>query len=207
MDTDTGKLPLRSPAHIQKVLRRLRPDDLPVVVPVHVRHRVRLLVIRSEFCKYLIPTHSHTDRDPELALYLAVDFLCNRNSVSPDPDAVRHVEPALIQAEGLDLVRIMRINLPHIAGESQILVIIRRDDHKARAGLPGFPEGGPGLHSPPLCYIVGCQYNAVPFLGISAHREGLTVVFRPVQHLDGGIEAVGIGVENHAVHECLLYSV
>ena len=151
-----GEFSLCRPADVEQILRRFFPDDGLIVAPVDDRHRVRLFIIRPELGKDLIPAYADADGDAEFIFDFAVELVGNFLAGAADADAVGHVEPAFIQPEAFDFVRVVGIDLPHVPGKPQVLVIIRRNDHDPRAGFTRLPQGRAGLDALPFCYVIGC---------------------------------------------------
>ena len=114
---------------------------------------------------------------------------------------IGQIQPALVQPKTLHPVRVFLVNIPQHTGKVLVQGEIRRDGHQLRTSLLRLPYGHAGLDAKPFGQLIARQHDAVPLLRIAADGQGLALTFRPVQALHGGVERVGVCVQNHSWHQ------
>ena len=113
-------------------------------------------------------------------------------------EAAGHVQPALVNAEGLYQVGKALVDLVDFFGIGLIQVVVGRQQHQHGAFLLGLPHRFRRLHATLLRGLVFGQNNAVPRLRVAAHRHGDFPQRGLVQQLHRGEEAVQVAVEYDA---------
>ena len=177
-----------------------RPDDLPEVFPRDLGHGVRLAVIAAELRKDLVERHAHRNREPELLPDAQADLLRDLAPAAEQARAAGDVEPALVEAEALHHVGVLRVNAfckPRIL---RVTVEMRRHKADARALALGLPERFGRLHALRLRQHVFREHDAVPALAVAADGHRHIPQRRVVQRLDRRVEIVHIDVQDDAVH-------
>ena len=111
-----------------------------------------------------------------------------------------HVQPALVDAEGLYQVGVLVVNGVDLPRVLPVEPVVGRQEQQLRALLPRLPDGLRRLDAEALGGVVLRQDDAVAGGGVPADGHGELFQLRPVQQLHRGVEAVQVAVENHAVH-------
>ena len=106
----------------------------------------------------------------------------------------RHVQPGLVQAEGLDVAGVVGVDLTHHLRKAHVALEIRRRNLQIRALLPRLPDGLPRLDPHALGQIVLRQHDAVARLRVAAHRQRNLSQFGIVHALHAGVKVVQIAV-------------
>ena len=94
-------------ADVQQVLHRQGVDDLFIVVSLDPGNCIRFSVVAAQLGCHLIVCHANAGRDAQLFLDAAADLLGDGHWGAVQAHAPRHVQPALIQAEGLHLIGVV----------------------------------------------------------------------------------------------------
>ena len=183
-------------ADVQQVLHRQRIDDLFVIVLFDPGDSIRFSVVAAQLGCHLIVCHANAGRDAQLFLDAAADLPGDGHGGAVQAHAPRHVQPALIQAEGLHLVGVVLIDLPGIAADPDVLRHIRRQDHQIRTDLFGLPDGHAGFDPAWLCHIVGGEHDPVPLFLAAADSDRLSPQLRVALDLHGCVKSVDIAVQN-----------
>ena len=156
---------------VEQVGDRQRPHHGAVILPCDEGGGVGLLIVAAQLGEDLVEGYPHRSGKAQLPPNPGADVVRDGLARSEEPGAAAHVQPALVQPEGLHAVGIGDIDVPDRRGELQVAVVAGRDDHEVPAPLAGLPDGLPGLHAAPLGLLGLGQDNAVPRRGIAADRH------------------------------------
>ena len=200
IDAVPAQLPGGGRAHIQQVAHRQGPHQLPVVLPGNDRGGIWLPIVAAQLGKDLVEGDSHRHRQAQLSPDPPPQGIRDLLPVSEQSGAAAHVQPTLVQPEGLHLVSVLEVEFPHLTGELQIAVIPGRHHHQAGTAASGLPDGLPGGHAKGFGLIALGQDDAMAQGGIPAHRHWLPPQSGVVQALHTGIKVVQIAVQNHPLH-------
>ena len=110
------------------------------------------------------------------------------------------VQPALVNAEGLDQVGVVLVKEIHFIGKLLIQPVVGREEDQVGALFLGLPDGLRRLDLEGLGGLVLGQNNPVAAVGVAAHRHRTVPQLRVGQQLHRGVKAVQIAVKNHPVH-------
>ena len=111
-----------------------------------------------------------------------------------------HVQPALVNAEGLHQVGVLVVDLVDLPGVLVVQAVVRRQEHQAGALLFGLPDSLRRLDAIFFRGLVFGQNDAVAGRGVPADRRGDLPQIRVAQQLHRGVKAVQVTVQNHPVH-------
>ena len=101
-------------AHIEQILHRQRPDQMAKVFPGKDCGGVRFSIVAAEFRKCLIETDANRRGQSHFFPNPAPNLLCNHAAVSEETDTARHIQPALVCAERLYLIRVFIVQLLYL---------------------------------------------------------------------------------------------
>ena len=116
-------------------------------------------------------------------------------------EAAGHIQPALVNAEGLYQVGVFVVQGVDPVGVLPVEGVMRGQQHQTGTLLPGLPDGLRRLDAAAFGRLVLGQNDAVPGGGITAYRRGDVPQLRVAEQLHRGIEAVEVTVQNDAVHD------
>ena len=171
MNVDTGETALRGLPRKKKIPYRERPDDFAICISCDNRRRVRLLIVRSELCKYFVEAAADRTREPQFVAYTPADLIGRLLHINPAPGTGK-VQPAFVKTERLHPVRILTIDLMRLAGIVLVLIVMTRNDHEPGTFLPGLPDRlcgpDPEIRREP---VLG-EDNSVAHLAVAADRHG-----------------------------------
>src|SRR5699024_3888416 len=108
--------------------------------------------------------YADAGRNTQFKLDPVTDLPRDGHRISEESYTARHVQPVLVQAEGLYLVGVVLVDLPGYAADTDILVHVRREDHQIGTPLPGLPDGHARFHAIGLGDIICGEHNPVPLL-------------------------------------------
>ena len=199
-DADTGKLPACASPDIQKIGRGKRPYNSLVVLPADQRDRIRFLIIGAKLCKDLVPGNPDADGDPKLCFDPVADLFCDRHPIPFDAPALFYGQPGLITAEVFHLIGVLQVDFPCHPGKAKIQVHPGRDKDQIRTGCSCLPQRHPRLYAFSFCDVVCGKNDAVPRLRVSADCQRQSLKLRMMQHLNAGVKAVAVRMENNTVH-------
>ena len=182
-------------AHEQHAFHRQGKEDVPVVVAGDHRGRVRFFVVAAQLGKDLVEGHAHRDGQaqflPNAAAQLVSDVLARAEEVL----AAGHVQPALVDAEGLDLVGILGVDGVDAAAVLAVEVSGRADEGEVRAFFERLIDGFGRLDPVLFRLFVFGQDDAVPAGRVAAHRHGHVAQLGPVDAFDRGKVVVAVTVQ------------
>ena len=201
MDVVLRQHPGGGPPHKEQVRHRQGPENLGHLFPGNDRGGVGLFVVAAQLGKHLIKRDPHGNGQPQFPLHLLPQPVRQGRRVpAEESQGPRHIQPALVDAEGLHQVCIPAVDLPGQAGVIPVLVMVGGQKQQGRALPPGLPNGLRRLYPLGLGRLVLGQDDPVAGRRVPADRHGLLPQLRVAQQLHRGIECVQITVKNHPVH-------
>ena len=194
----------RSPAHIEQVGHRQRPDQGTKVIRRDQGDGVRFFVVAAQLGKHLVEGDSHRDGQAQLPPHPTAELVGQGQGVpAEEVERASDVQPALVDAEGFHQIGVLLIELVYLAGELPVLVVVGGKENQPGTLFPGLPDGLRGLDTEGLGRLVFCKDDAVAAGRVAAHRHWEVAQFRVVQQLHRGVKAVQITVKDDTVHRAL----
>ena len=155
----------------------------------------------TELGKYLIKGYAHRDRQSQLAADAVAQRVRQGARVSAEQmERVGHVQPALVDAEGLDEVGILIVDRVDAAGIVLVQGVMRRQQDEGGTFFLRLPDRLGGLDAEGLSALVLGEDDAVALLGVAADRDGHVPQLRTAEQLHAGKKAVEVTVQDHALH-------
>ena len=192
---------LRRAPHIEHIPRREGPDKLPPVLPANHGGGVGLFVVAAQLGEDLVEGDPHGEGQTQLLFHPPPEGIRQGRPVhAEEVEGVRHVQPALVDAEGLHQIGVLIVDSVDPPGVLPVEPVVGRQEDQLRAFLPGLPDGLRRPDAEALGGVVLRQDDAVTGRGVPADGHGELFQFRVVQQLHGGVEAVQVTVENDTVH-------
>ena len=191
---------LRCLAHAKHIADRERADDLLPILAGDDRGGIGFFIVAPQLGKHLVEADPHGDGEPQLLADTVADHVRHRLWVAAkEVHAARNVQPALINAEGLNEVSVLPVNLVDAAAVFSVQIVVGRQRHQTGGFLLGLPNGLRRLDPQLLGRLILSKNDAVPRLGIAAHRHRHVLESGIVQQLHRGVKTVQVAVQNHAV--------
>jgi hypothetical protein len=157
---------------------------------VIIAYRVKVLIPETEMWVPGEERPAHVLRNMSGAeIDYVADLPRHSHRGAEQPHAACHVQPVFVQAEGLDLVGVVLVDVPGQSADADILPHIRGEHHQVGTALLRLPDGHPRLNSERLSGVAGREDDAMAVLLAAAHRHGFVPQLRAALHLNGGIES------------------
>lgn len=112
--------------------------------------------------------------------------------------AVGDIQVGLVQRQGLDQVGVVAKDRLDFLRRLLIGIHARLDDGQVRAELQGMPRRHGGTHPIRPRFVVACSDHA-PSICRPTYRQGLLRQARVIAHLNGGVEAITVNVDDFAL--------
>ena len=191
---------LRRLAHPQHIADREGADDLLPILTGDDRRRIGLFVVAPQLGKHLVEADPHGDGEPQLLADTVADHVRHRLRIAAEEvHTARNIQPALVNAEGLYQVGVLPVNLVDAAAILGVQIVVGRQRHQTGGFLLGLPNGLRRLDPQLLGRLILSENDAVPRLGIAAHRHRHVLEGGIVQQLHRGVKTVQVAVQNHTV--------
>ncbi len=187
-------------AHQQQVRTGHVPDDLFHLPAAKLRNRVGLFVVAAQLGENFVKGHANGHGQAQLRLHPLADGFGNAPPIAKEQAAAVHIQPALVQTEGLHPVGVVLVNLFGQLRKIGIALMMGRHQLEARALAHGLPDGLGGLHAFGLGKHIFRQYNAVAAFLVPGHGHGHVPVLGGVKGLDRGVKVVHIHMQNAVFH-------
>ena len=198
----------RRPAHVQQVGHRQGPHQPLVIVPADPGGGVRLFIVAAQLGKNLVEGDAHRDGQTELLAHPAADLVGQGHRVPPEQvEGARHVQPALVDAEGLHQIGVVLVHTVDLLGKLPVHAVVGGKEHQVGTLPLGLPDGLRRLDLKFFGRLVFGQDDAVAALRVAAHRHRQMAQLRVVQKLHRCVKAVQIAVKNDPLHARALLSV
>ena len=184
----------------QHIPQRQRPHNaLPTAAGDH-RGGIRLFQVAAQLGKHLVERHAHAERQSRLRPHRGADAIRQRPGVAAEQvQAAGHVQPALVNAEGLHQIGEPVVYFVDAPGIFPVQLVVGRQQHQSRTLLPRLPDRLRRFDAPALGRFVLGQDDAVAGLGVAAHRHRHLPQRRFVQQLHRREKAVQVTVQDHPI--------
>ena len=195
----THAVPFQRPpgglTHKEQVAHRQRPQQVPEIFPRDDGGGVRLFVIAAHFGKDLVERHPHRYGQLQLLPNRTPDLVGQGPAVPAEQmQRAGHVQPALVDGEGLHQIGIALIDGVDLFGIVPVLPMMGAQQRQVRAFPAGLPDGLGGLHAERLGAFVLGQNDPVAGFRVPAYRDRGRPQLRMLQQLHRGVKAVQIAV-------------
>ena len=183
--------------HTNHLPGRQPPDNLPEPVRRDLRDRVRFFEVAAQLGKYLIKGDPHRNGHSQFLPHLPAQAFGNLPPAAEQQGAAGHIQPAFIDAEGLDAVGVPGVDGTGCPGYLIVALVVGRHHHQFRTFLPGLPEGFRCLDAELLCQLVFGKHDAMPVLLRTAHCHGHFPQPGIVPAFHRRIEIIEVTVQDH----------
>ena len=186
---------LRCPPHKEQVRDGQGPDDGLPVGGGDDGGGVRFFIVTAQLGEHFIIGDPHGDGQTQLCPDDLPQLIRQLPSIlAKEVQGTRHVQPALINAEGLHQVGVALIDTVDQLGIVAVLVMVGGEEDQVGTLFPCLPDGFGGLDLEVLGGLVLGQDDAVAGGGVAADRHRFLPQLRMLQQLYRGEKAVQITV-------------
>ena len=185
---------------VDHLRHRHGPREVPIVVPRDGDDPVARIIVAAELGEDLVPGDADGHGEPELGLH-SLRYLPRHEHRVASEQRKRsgHVDPRLVQAEGLNPVRVIVVDHARELRVSLVRRVVRRHDDKAGAFPPRLPYGLGCLHASSLGLARLREDDAVPLFRIARDRDRLAAQRRIEVLRDRCVESIHVYVHDDAI--------
>ncbi|CAH0323954.1 hypothetical protein SRABI123_05759 [Pseudomonas sp. Bi123] len=159
---------------------------------------IGLLPVAGDLGKKLVRRHAGRHGDVQLIGHPTTNILGDSRGAAAKMRTLRHVEVSLVQGKRLDQVGVIAKDRMYFLRRLSIGLHARLDDGQVRTQFQGMSGRHGRAHAISPRFIVTGSNHPTP-IRRATHRQRLTGQAWVVTHLDGGVEAVTIDVDDFSL--------
>ena len=135
----------------EQVGHRKGPHQPRHILPADHRGSVGLFIVAAQLGEDLIKGHPHGNGEAQLPFHVLPQPVGQGHRVvSEEVEGPRHVQPALVDAEGLHQVGVPAVDFPGQLGIIAVFFVVGGQEDQARTFPLGLPDGLGGFTPPAL---------------------------------------------------------
>ena len=194
------ELPHRCGTDVDHLRCRHRPCEIPVVVPRNSDDSVTRICVAAKLGEHLVPGNADRDREPELGFHSLRYLPRHEHGIASEQrKRSSHIDPRLVQAEGLNPIRVIVVDHARELRVPLVRRVVRRHNNEIGAFLPRLPYGLGCLHASSLGLVRLREYDAVSLFRVACDRDRLAAQRRIEVLRNRRIEGVHVYVHDDAI--------